>query len=228
MTTILWELADKPFLPAEHDMQKKGDSYVKGSVFIRKSALRKRLTQMDPAWSLTPPEILATTGDVILVRGGLTLGGVTRYDVGTGILQTTKWNDDKKAHEPLPAFELARNLAKAYKTAVADLTPRCAINFNIGAYLKDAKDIRNPAELKAWLEKLTTPPHWALNGQGEIFRQVMYKLGVPGTSVMQKLEDKPLSRLSDTSLDFPAALLKLIDIAGQPVKPVSPANPPTG
>jgi hypothetical protein len=134
-------LLEEPFLPHEHD-------FVGGNIYLRKSAIRHRLNQVDPDWELHPPELLTEAEDVVTLRGGLTLCGVTRFAIGTGIVRRAE----------LKGFELAREISKARKAADSDLLARCAGKFGIGDYLKDMtleerKSVRNPQALAAWLAK---------------------------------------------------------------------------
>jgi hypothetical protein len=144
-----FEQYERPFKPEEH-------GFVNNNVYILKPALRRRLTQIDPKWRTSDPEIMATAGDVVLMRGCLILEGASRTAVGTGIIISTKKNDKTGEHEPLPPFEYARNLAKAYKTAASDLLPRLCMEYNIGAYLKSMpKTVRDMESLTKWLASLS-------------------------------------------------------------------------
>src|SRR5688572_23667385 len=107
------DLYIKPFELDEHGFVGGNDKTAEpnGNVYIRKTALRKRFAQIDPRWSISKPELMATVGDVVLMSGSMTLEGVTRSAVGTGIIQSTKYNEGTKTHDPLPPYELARNLA---------------------------------------------------------------------------------------------------------------------
>lgn len=156
MRTDQQELLSKPFEAHEH-------GFKNGNCYIRKSAIRRRLSLVDPHWKLTEPEFICVDGDVVIMRGGLTVCGITRYQIGSGIIQRKsegKTNKEGKYEEgkPLEGYALASQVAKAYKSAATDILARAAVEFNIGAYLKDAaKEDRpsNQASLTALLAKLS-------------------------------------------------------------------------
>lgn len=114
----------KPFLPAEHGIKN-------NNPYLRKSAIRARLSKVDLLWSLGAPEYIGTEGDVVLYRGALTVGGVTRWGVGTGLIQRTE------NKQPVEGFALAKNIANAHKSAVSDILARAATEFGVGNYLRD-------------------------------------------------------------------------------------------
>jgi hypothetical protein len=144
-------LLEAPFALDEH-------AFVSNNPYIKKSAIRNRLNVVDSGWRSSPPQLVAVSGDVVVMSGSLTLCGVTRCAVGTGIIQRTKKDDNDKVI-PLSDYEIARNTAKAFKTAESDLLPRCALQFGIGTYLKDMppRTVRDTGTLKALLAKLNAP-----------------------------------------------------------------------
>ena len=131
----------KPFTVAEHGT-------VQNNPYIRKSAIRKRLSQVDLLWSLGVPEYIGTEGDVVIYRGALTVGGVTRWGIGTGIIQHLDANK-----QSVDGFALAKNVAKAHKTAVTDILARAAMEFGVGNYLRDKP--WGTASFNDWIAKVT-------------------------------------------------------------------------
>lgn len=113
-------LLRRPFQPREH-------GFVNGRPYIRKEAIRPRLSQFDRAWSISPATVVAQVDDVIVLSGALRIAGVDRYDLGTGIVQRTG-----RDNQALPPYEISRNTVRAFKTAASDLLPRCAIQFGVG------------------------------------------------------------------------------------------------
>lgn len=166
------KLLEKPFEKDEHGV-------VQSNPYILKSAIRRRLWQVDPNYQLGAAEFVSHDLDVIVLRGPLTVGDVTHYGMGTGIVITTKTvekiEDGKKVSlvVDLSGYEIARNMAKAYKQAASDILPRAAIQFNCGAYLSEKP---KGMSLDALLDKLAgkkppqpepTPPTikvWANQG----------------------------------------------------------------
>lgn len=137
-----------PFTFEEH-------GFKNGQVYIRKSAIRRRLSKVDLLWSMSAPEYVGTFGDdqdVIMYRGSITVHGVTRWGLGNGIVQ--RGADDKKAE----GFTLAKNVAHAHKQAATDIVARAALEFGIGNYLKDKPSNIKQDGFKEWLAKLTPPP----------------------------------------------------------------------
>lgn len=145
------KLLEKPFEKDEHGV-------VSNNPYILKSAIRRRLWQVDPNYQLGAPEFVSHDHDVIVLRGPLTVGDVTHYGMGTGIVITTKTvekvEDGKKVSVAveLSGYEIARNMAKAYKQAASDILPRAAVQFNCGAYLAEKP---KGMSLDTLLEKLT-------------------------------------------------------------------------
>lgn len=139
-------LLRRPFQPAEH-------GFVNGRPYLLKDAIRRRLSQVDPAWSISPPQLVALTDDAVILTAGLVIAGVARYDVGTGLVQRFK-PDGRE----LPPYELARSTARAFKTAASDLLPRCAVQFGLGDYLKAVpRSVADPRSLRDWLLSLAKP-----------------------------------------------------------------------
>lgn len=209
---------EKPFAPGDH-------AFVRGNVYLKKQAIRRRLSEIDPGWTNTPAAKLEVSDTLIVLQGGLTVLGVTRFGIGTGIIQTTKKGDDGKPTE-LSAYDIALNTAKAYKTAASDLLPRCALEFGIGWYLKDMpKDDRgkstvtNMMQLTEWLKSLSAPKHWAADKAAR--ERVIAKLNEVNILLeyaLAKVEPgKPLEKLSDTTLTEDQFLKRLDDLKNAPV-----------
>lgn len=205
----------KPFSVSQH-------RWVQNNPYILKEAIRERLYEVDSRWTNTPPEILNIHGDSIILRAGLTVCEVTRFAIGTGIIQSTRKvkrvEDGKEivVTENLEGFELAREQNKAYKSADSDLLPRCAIEFGVGAYLKDKpKDIKSQQDFSAWINKLLAAHsgHWAFNGGRQRFTDAMKEYQVRWADVATQLEPgRTLHQLSDTTLSEEEAMKRLLAI----------------
>lgn len=136
----------KPFELAEH-------GFKSGNVYLRKSAIRRRLSKVDMMWAFGPPEFVITHDDVVIYRGSITIGGVTRSGLGSGIIQRLDANK-----QPVEGYNLARNIAKAHKEAVTDILARAAVEFGIGNYLRDKPASVKEAGFADWLAKLSGSP----------------------------------------------------------------------
>jgi hypothetical protein len=136
----------KPFELKEHGF------YLK-SPYILKSAIRARLNRVVPGWILLPPELIAHDENVIIMRGGIQIGDVKRYAVGTGIV--LRANSDGVAFD---GAKLAGMISKAYKQATSDILPRAAVEFSMGEYLKNKPKNINEENFAGWLAKLTAAP----------------------------------------------------------------------
>lgn len=184
---------EKPFALDEH-------AFVSSNVFIKKSAIRHRLHQIDPAWSMTEPDIVTVINDVITLRAGLTINGVTRFAVGTGLIN--RYTKDGVERSP---GDIMRETAKAMKTADSDLLPRCASKFGVGDYLRnmtkaDRDSVRDMNSLKKFLDGQIAP-HWAHNGGGQRINEKIKLLNLKWDQVAGEIEPgKKLTRLSDTTL----------------------------
>jgi hypothetical protein len=198
------------------------------NVYIKKSAIRRRLSLVDPGWSQTPPVVVTQDDNTVALAATLTICGSTRSGVGVGVI--SRWNKDKT---PMKDFGLALAVLKAQKNADTDLLPRCAIQFNVGAYLKaeGVKDIKTEDALKEFLAKLPAPPstHWAANGGRERIGAIMKKIGMEWKAVADLIEPgRTLSGLSETTLDEAMFTVRLAEIALKPAAPVTPPPaPPT-
>lgn len=202
----------KPFSLDEH-------RFLQGNPYILKQAIRDRLSEVDPAWSTTPPEIINVHGDSIVLRGGLTVCEITRYSIGTGIVNSTRKRTDdvdgKKITRvaPLEGYDLAREQNKAYKAADSDLLPRCAVEFGVGAYLKDRPRGQSEGEFPQWLNGLLSKYHWAYNGAGKRFGELLKAYGLQWNDVNSIIEPgRTLRGLSDISLDEITAFVRLDEI----------------
>lgn len=206
LTPEIQKLLKKPFRLDEH-------RFLQGNPYILKQAIRDRLDAADPGWSTTPPEIVNLHGDSIILRGGLTVCEVTRYALGAGIILSTRKRTHKDEHNkdvveivPLEGYDLAREQNKAYKTADADLLPRCAVEFGVGAYLKDRPKGQAEAQFPAWIGELLAKYHWAYNGAGQRFKDLMKQHGLAWEDVNTVIEPGRILRgLSDISLDEESA-----------------------
>ena len=144
-------LLRRPFAPGEH-------GFVNGRPYLRKDAIRRRLSQVDPGWQTGAPAVVSLADDVIVLAGALVVCGITRWDIGAGIvIRHSRDNKTGELHE-LPPYEVARNSVRAFKTAASDLLPRCAIQFGVGEYLKNVpRSVVDERSLADWLRSLTIP-----------------------------------------------------------------------
>lgn len=101
----------KPFNASdEYTLNKSGMSLT----YIREDAIADRIESVDPAWSMTEPDVIEDDGKNVSVKVGVTIKGVTRWGVGS----------DK------------RNSAnEAVKSAATDAFKRAARMFGVGRYL---------------------------------------------------------------------------------------------
>lgn len=140
---------EKPFAFEDHGIIRKKDQTI-DNVYLLKEAIRRRMSLIDPQWSTGAPELVGIQGDVVVMRGTLTLLGATRTAMGTGKITRTRQYDNKRVE--IEGYELAREESKAIKAAVSDLLPRLATEWNIGSYLRSMpKTIKTDADLKQWL-----------------------------------------------------------------------------
>lgn len=203
MTASLSDILEAPFAIEEHDWKD-------GQIYLRKDAIRRRLTAADPGWQLSPPQIVSVHDDVVIMSAALTIAGISRAGIGTGIIQHAKI--DAKTGEFSRGVE-ANLLAKAYKAAASDCLPRAAAEFNVGWYLRGLSDqakgwVKSKDGLQKYLASLHK--HWALNGGGRRFVEKMERLGLVWPQVAAQLQEGvTLARLSDTGLSEGEALARL-------------------
>ena len=152
LTSEQIRILELPFAPQDHRFTPNGN------VYIAKHAIRRRLNMVDPAWQLGRPALVSQSERVIVLSGSLIICGVTRHNVGAGVIQETKL--DKETGE-VKFYVQAQNEMRAYKTAASDLLPRCAQEFGVGAYLKAeaVKNLRDTNSLERWLKTLPAPPN---------------------------------------------------------------------
>lgn len=203
-------LLEKPFALNEHDYTPQGEPYIK------KSALRHRLRQVDPSYQMGPQELLSADSDLIMMRGSLTVCGCTVYGVGIG-----KITREKTDGTIITGAKLTNEVAKANKQAASDILPRAAVELNCGAYLKDKpRDIKKD-KFADWLAKLagSFSTHWAANGGRDRAQAMLIELGMKWVDVHTLIEPgKVLNRLEETTLSEPQFYLRLIDLR-QPAQP---------
>jgi hypothetical protein len=200
-------------------------AFVESQPYLLKSAIRRRLTLVDPAWSMSEPRFISHDGNVVTYAAALTICGVTRYALGSGIVTTTKKVSGKKVE--IEGFELDRYVAKAHKTAASDCLPRAALAFDVGSYLKE-KD-RNQPVTEEWLSKLPQVEqlHWStVPGTRQEMNEVLKCLGLTWDSVKGNIEPgRTLAGLSETTLSKAQFTLRLFALAQAPAKPTEPAEP---
>ncbi len=207
MNRSIWDILEEPFQVEEHDWKD-------GQIYLRKDAIRCRLTEADPRWELSQPTIVNVHDDVVVMTASLMVAGISRAGIGTGIIQHAKI--DPKTGESNRNVE-ATLLAKAYKSAASDCLPRAALEFNVGWYLRHLSDqakqwVKTREGLQKYLASLSK--HWALNGGGRRFAERMETLDLSWPQVAAQLEDGVmLARLSDTTLNEAEALIRLEELA---------------
>ncbi len=207
MSRSIWNILEEPFDVEEHDWKD-------GQIYLRKDAIRRRLTEADPRWELSPPAIVNVHDDVVIMTASLIVAGISRAGIGTGVIQHAKI--DPKTGEVNRTVE-ANLLAKAYKSAASDCLPRAALEFNVGWYLRHLSDqakqwVKTREGLQKYLASLNK--HWALNGGGRRFVEKMEALELNWPQVAAQLEQGiVLARLSDTSLSEAEAVARLEELA---------------
>lgn len=204
-------LLEKAFDLDEHD-------FTDGKVYIRKSAIRRRLFRVDPAWSLGAPEFVMMAGeDVAVMRGALTICGVTRHGLGTGRI------DRKAGGKDLEGVSLNNQIIKAFKAAASDILTRAALEFNVGAYLKDKPRDVKEANFAAWLAKLPASKiHWAANGGKARVTALMTEFGLTWERVSAEVEPgRKLAGLGETSLTEIQFVARMAALAFQPATTAS-------
>lgn len=196
--------------------------WLQGNPYIKKDAIRRRLTTIDPHWSITEPRLVAESGDIVIMTATLTVLGSARSNVGTGVIQHAA--PDTTTGE-ISVFNEAKLLAKAYKSAASDLLPRCAQQFGVGWYLLNMsktlkKQVESPDGLRRYLLSLSEPLHWSLNGGGQRFMQRVRELRESGAEhltgdyVLAHLEPAhALEKLSDTTLTEADAMKRLEELS---------------
>lgn len=138
----------RPFELKEH-------GFSHGNCFIKKSAIKKRLSQVDPNWRITNIREVTRSENVVVMSGDLVIHGVARQGVGADyILRWARHKDTQEVYD-LDPITIAQNERKAYKTAASDILPRAAINFYVGEYLKGIpKWVKSEPDLKKWLAEI--------------------------------------------------------------------------
>lgn len=194
ITEAQQQLLSMPFQAKEH-------KFYNGQCYLDKSAIRARLHEVDPGYQVTPTELVHILDTVIVMRGGLTLSGITRHALGTGIIINTRKLDNGEIID-ITGFELSRAISKAFKSAASDLLPRSAVLFGCGDYLKDLpRAVKTPEALAPWLDGKFKEFHWAFNGGKQRVVDKMKELGLVWGDVALKIEPgRRLRRLSDTLL----------------------------
>lgn len=195
LTDAQIEALAAPFKPSEH-------GWVNGSPYLLKSAIMSRLSQVDPAWSISQPTVVHQSEDIIVLSANLTIGGVTRSGLGTGIIIRSKTDRKTNTTTEVTGYELAKNISKAWKSATSDLLPRAANNFAVGAYLRDAPK-KTPQEFNAHIEDLLheRATIWTRNGGRERVKTILEALSLTWAQIAPFVEPgRSLDKLSDTTL----------------------------
>ncbi len=196
LTDIQIEALAAPFTPAEH-------GWVNGSPYLLKSAIMRRLSQVDPAWSISQPMVMHQSADIIVLSADLTIAGVTRSGVGTGIIIRTKTDRKTNTTTDVTGYELQKNISKAWKSATSDLLPRAANNFAVGAYLRDAPKFKTQQEFNDYIADLLhdSSTGWTRNGGRQRVKNTLDALSLTWAQIASLVEPgRTLGQLSDTNL----------------------------
>jgi hypothetical protein len=222
--TDLLRQCERPFPFEDHGIIFKKDGTTIDSVYLLKDAIRRRLSQIDPQWTTSAPQLMGIQGDVVAMTGALTFLGAMRTAIGTGKITSSRVFDSKRTE--IEGYELAREVSKAIKSAVSDLLPRLATEWNIGSYLRQIpKTVKTEAGFKSWLgtqvaaweQRYTT--HWAMNGKGTLFGALIKAHGLTWDTVKVQLEPgRTLTGLRDISLSDVDAFARLTVIALESLK----------
>ncbi len=185
----------EPFYPSEHGWV--------NAPYLLKSAIMQRLNQIDPAWSISQPTVMYQSDEIVVLSANLTVCGITRAGVGTGIILRTKTDKTTKEVLPIEGFELLKSISKAWKAATSDLLPRAATNFGVGAYLRNVpKNLTQPM-FNDWVKKIRADygQNWAYNGGRARVKALLDGLGLTWAQIASVIEPgRSLNQLTDTTL----------------------------
>ncbi len=185
-----------PFTPAEH-------GWVNGSPYLLKSAIMRRLSQVDPAWCISQPMVMHQSADIIVLSADLTIAGVTRSGLGTGIIIRTKTDRKTNTTTDVTGYELQKGMTKAWKSATSDLLPRAANNFAVGAYLRDAPKFKTPQEFNDYIADLLHDSRtvWTRNGGRQRVKDTLDALDLTWSQIASLVEPgRTLNQLTDTTI----------------------------
>lgn len=202
-------ILEQPFLLEEH-------GFLQGNPYILKDAIRQRLAKVDPRWTNSAPRVETIVNDCVVMTGSLTVCDVTRSAVGVGLIISTK--KDPKTGEvfPVEPYQLARETAKAMKTAQSDLLPRCALEFGVGAYLKNKPKDVTQGNFANWLNSISIKMHWSNNGAGERFKDRARSLKLTWADVCNRIEPgRELVVMTDIHLTAEQAMDRLNRIVSE-------------
>lgn len=215
LSPTLIALLEMPFTASEH-------AWVSGKgVYIRKSAIRRRLDLVDPNWTISEPQLLTLTQHVAVLSAFLTIAGVSRGGLGTGVIGAMDSD-----------FKQAAEVSKAFKAAASDCLPRAAMQFGVGTYLQELsrEQKANATALQRWLDQQagtaggTSPRRsWLDNpGAAEAFERRLQTVGMgPGNATIahaEKLLGRPLAEISGSD-----AALKAVSQAWRELRELEPA-----
>jgi hypothetical protein len=229
LTAAHTAILEAPFRANEHRFD------ASNNLYLDKEAIRRRLSLVDPHWMQSEPHLASETADLVSLSATITLGGATRSALGVAIVNRWKSIDDKqpdgstkKKRIEIDGYDLARAKRLAYKYADADLLPRIAMQFGVGAYLKEpaVKAIKTEKQLAEFLAKLPPPPdaHWSLNGGRQRIGDFMKLVHLEWNAVNALVEPgKTLAGLSDTALSEVQFMARLAELAFKPAAPKTAA-----
>lgn len=133
----------QPFELNEH-------GFVNKNPYIKKYAIQRRLNRVAPGWSLLAPEVITVTDDFIAMKAAIQIGDAVRWGLGTGIIQKKTYEG-----EDFSPTQLVASTANAYKKAARDCLPRAALEWGIGAYLREKPTNIKEAGFAAWLQSVS-------------------------------------------------------------------------
>jgi len=125
-------------------------SWLQGNAYLSEYEITTRIEAIDPAWTMTEPEICHRDKKVT-VKLGLTILGVTRWGVGQAEVQYMRDKKNKKTGEVIEKrSHIEAN--EAEKSAITDALKRASRMFGIGRYLLKIPDnVRDNNALGSWL-----------------------------------------------------------------------------
>lgn len=187
-------LLAQPFPPEDH-------RFVSGAPFLPKAAIMQRLSQVDPAWTLSAPTLVHQDDDIVVLSANLTVCGITRPGLGTGVILRTKQDKTTKEIITFEGFELLKSISKAWKTAATDTLARAAVAFGVGGYLRDLPDSAKKSK-ETYLDHFAKLANgWRYNGGRQRLKDLLNQTGLDWPTVAALVEPgRVLSTLADTTL----------------------------
>ena len=151
--------------------------FLQGNAYIQEQPITDRIESIDPAWSfeIRGINVRANAGEggkdvfTVAVHAALTIKGVTRENVGMGIVQRsnpipeTIWKNNKKEET---GKQYTNEANEGEKAATTDALKRCARLFGIGRYLLTLpNDVKDMGSMERWLTGQKKSVVWTDNLQ---------------------------------------------------------------